>query len=146
MRPIAVAVGCGAVGAAMVPVGLSALASMEASPSSAIFFLKDLMPFAKSPTRTRTICCPYSVEYRNRHGRGDSGAGYGTFLHHQGAREALVSESRKGWSVSREARRAFTANPGEALRSRYGYPALTCRPKNPKTIMRTWTVRKMEPF
>ena len=47
-------------GPAIVPVGLSALASMEASSPSAMFFLKDLMPFAKSPIRLLTLPPPNS--------------------------------------------------------------------------------------
>src|SRR5580704_2936567 len=44
----------------MVPAGFSALASIEASSGSAMFFLNDLIPLAKSPIRLLTLPPPNS--------------------------------------------------------------------------------------
>src|SRR6201747_1518323 len=47
-------------GPEIVPGGLSAVASMDASGSSAMFFLNDLMPLAKSPIKPLTLPLPNS--------------------------------------------------------------------------------------
>src|SRR5580658_1407948 len=54
------AAGALAPGPVMVPAGFSALASIEASSGSAMFFLNDLMPLAKSPIRLLTLPPPNS--------------------------------------------------------------------------------------